>query len=162
VLQEELPAVWKRIMEWRVGMMVPQECTTCVYLPDCGGGCRVASKLFGDDYSGKDPWERRPVTNYRRKVVLERFEPDAPHRILPGVRWRSEGDWFLLYRDGRYFAVDADGIQFIQRLPESFVPSQLLTLPAHIAFLGEIYHQGLLVRTGDARDKSEAVLLTRR
>ncbi len=149
LLEEDLPAIWRRIMEWRVSMMVPEECTTCVFLPDCGGGCRVASKLSGNDYAGKDPWARQAATNYRRTVVLEEFEPDAPHRLLKDVRWRKEGECFLLYRESRYFAVDADGLELIQRLPEHFVPGRLLTSPSHIDFLSEVYHQGLLVRTSD-------------
>lgn len=149
VLQEDLGSIWERIVKWRNDIAVPTECTHCSFVLDCRGGCRVASQLCCHDYAGKDPWARQPVTNYRRKVVFDEFDPEDLFVLQPDIRWRKEDEAFLLYSRGGRLLVNADGVEFIKCLPQEFVPRELLSATPenkekHYDFLRVLYHHGLL------------------
>ena len=124
VFQEDLGSIWRQIARWREDLSVPSECITCSFVADCGGGCRVASKRYFDDYGAKDPWARNAVTNYRRKVIFSEFDPDSLYVKLSGIRWRKEDECFLLYSGGTSMLVNFDGVMFLEGLPQKFVPSE--------------------------------------
>ncbi|WP_454054061.1 radical SAM/SPASM domain-containing protein [Clostridium sp. Marseille-Q7071] len=153
VFEEGFDTIWKRISEWREDLAAPAECNDCSFVVDCRGACRVASKLYSDDYAAMDPWARHSVKNYRRKVLYSEFDPDCSYRLSSDIRWRKENEAFLLYFGADHLLVNLDGVEFIRRLPQEFVPSELLSATeenreAHFQFLNALYHNGLLVNKG--------------
>jgi len=166
ILEESLDAIWRRISEWREVISTPAGCEGCAFIADCGGGCRVASKLCCDDYSGRDPWAVKSVKNYRRKVVLRDFDPDSSYRLPSNVRWRKENQGFLLYFDAGHLVVNSDGFDFVRQLPHEFLPNELLDADegnreAHLRFLRELYQNGLLEPVSKANMTESCAVIVR-
>lgn len=154
VFQEDFGAIWKLIASWRENLKVPSQCAACSFVADCGGGCRVASKRYFDDYKAKDPWARDAVTNYRRKVVSKEFDPDGLYLKLSDIRWRQEDESFLLHSGGVSMLVNSDGVKFLEILPPQFVPSQLLTTTSEsrekqLEYLRALYNNGMIVKAAN-------------
>lgn len=151
VFQEDLESIWKQIVRWRNGISVPSECVACSFVADCGGGCRVASKLCFNDYRAKDPWARNTVTNYRRKVIFDEFDPDSLYILLSDIRWRKENEYFLLHYKNGNLLVNFDGVKFLESLPQKFIPNELLGANSknremQFEYLKILYNSGLLVK----------------
>jgi radical SAM protein with 4Fe4S-binding SPASM domain len=150
VFQEDLPAIWGRIVEWRAGIAVPEDCKDCAFVADCRGACRLASKICLNDYSAKDPWAKDAQRQYIRKVHYNEFNLDRPYLLLPDIRWRREGDAFLLYSQNHSLLVNSDGVKFVQGLARRFVPNQLdlgveTNRESLLGFLELLYQNGFVV-----------------
>ena len=150
-LQKVFFDIWKKITQWREHVSYPAECKDCVFIPDCRGGCRLASKLCFDNYTAKDPWARDPVNNYRRKTVLSDFDPHCSYKLLSDLRWRKENGGFLMYFDTGHLLVNSDGLDFVRQLPQEFVPYEILDTTKEnreiqFQFLKGLYHNGLIIK----------------
>jgi radical SAM protein with 4Fe4S-binding SPASM domain len=151
ILHEDLKFIWKRIVDWRDGIPVPPECINCSIVADCGGGCRVASKLYFNDFGAKDPWARNPLTNYQRKVISNEFDPESEYKLPSDIRWRKENGSFLLHYQGGNFLVSSDILKLLETLPEVFIPSELLSSTSanketHLELLKVLYNNGFLFK----------------
>lgn len=149
LLEEDMSAIWARIVAWRDQLPVPEPCRDCAFLPDCRGGCRVAAKICSDDYGAVDPWLAPMQTRYVRRVRTNALKLDAPCHFLANVRWRKEGDAVLLYHRDKFLLVNQDGLQFVERLPHRFVPAELdlgadPNRKANLDFLELLYQKGFL------------------
>lgn len=158
VFQEDFPAIWERIVKWREALAVPDECRECSFVADCRGACRLASKVCFGDYAAKDPWSQNAQKQYVRKVCYNEFDPDSSYVLLPNIRWRKEGDAFLLYSQKRFVAVNSDGLKFVSCLARKFVPSKLgpgeeVNRQSQLAFLELMYQKGLLVKLAEGGAK---------
>ena len=57
LLIESITSVWQRMEDWRSGTFVPQVCRDCSLISQCGGGCRMESKMRSNgDMSALDPY----------------------------------------------------------------------------------------------------------
>ena len=120
VFAEALGSIWQRIVMWRPrDLDVPPTCTDCAFVLDCRGGCRIAAKLCCGDYRAKDPWARSAVTDYRRRVTFDELDPDSVYALMPDIRWRQQNDVFFLHSRNGDLLVNSDGLEFVQRLPDS-------------------------------------------
>ena len=152
VLEEDLPVIWERIVQWRDNLPVPEVCKECSFVADCRGACRLAAKICHSDYSAKDPWATDTQRAYLRQVRYHGFDPAAQYLLLPNIRWRKEGDGILLYCQNRFVLVNSDGLKFAGCLPRKFVPNELdlgaeAIRKSQLAFLELLYQNGLLVTT---------------
>ncbi len=150
LFQEDIRSIWRRMAAWRNDVAVPAECKACSFVPDCRGACRMASKLYNNDYTASDPWARNAVTNYKRKVVYTEFDPGCWYVLPSDIRWRKENEAFLLYSDGSRLLVNSDGVEFVQCLPQQFVPRELFKESSanermQLDFLKVLYQNGLLL-----------------
>lgn len=157
VLQEDLSAIWSRIVEWREAIAVPERCKDCAFLPDCRGGCRVAAKICFDDYAACDPWFGNMQQQWLRKVRYHPFKPDTTYLLVPNIRWRKEDDAVLIYCRDKFLLVNGDGLRFVEQLPRRFVPAELdlgtdANRQANLEFLELLYQKGLLVSPGGGKD----------
>jgi radical SAM protein with 4Fe4S-binding SPASM domain len=152
IFEDDIAAIWKKITQWRSETFAPDKCRNCSFIADCGGGCRVASKLQceNDDYSAMDPWAHGPTSDYRRKIIEREFDAHVEYRLRPDMRWRKEGDSYVLFYEGRHSVLNWDGIDFIQNLPNQFVPSTLLqsaTSDVPRLFFQLLYHNGIILKS---------------
>lgn len=150
VFEEELPAIWERIVRWRDDLGVPDECKECSFIADCRGACRLAAKICYSDYAAKDPWAKDSERQYLRTVHYNGFDLSRHYVLLPNIRWRKEGDGILLYCQNRFVVVNSDGLKFVECLPREFVPNELelgaeTNRQSQLAFLELLYQQGLLL-----------------
>lgn len=165
LLYEDLTEIWDRIVQWRRETNIPKECQDCVFLPDCKGGCRVASKTYSGDYSALDPWAVGPVTDYERKVIYHPFNPSSTHMIMPNIRYRQKDGEYLLYWQNKFIKVNEDGFQLLQNLPCKFVPRQVLAQDGNnslilMSFLEDMYKSELIVEL-EERSKSNGQKIAR-
>ncbi|MFC1824878.1 SPASM domain-containing protein, partial [Thermodesulfobacteriota bacterium] len=126
ILNEDLELVWSRISEWRTEISVPNDCMNCVYLPDCMGGCRVDSKYHTGTYKGMDSWAKRPKKDLVRKTIYYKMHYDTPHFLSPNLRYRTEGNGYLVFGNSKSIIVNQDGLELINRLPKKFVPREII------------------------------------
>lgn len=150
LMHDDLSLIWDRIVQWRRETNTSKECHDCTFLPDCKGGCRVASKTYSGDYFALDPWANGPVTDYERRVIYSPFNPGSMHMIMPNIRYRQESDEYILYWQNKFIKVNEDGIQLLQILPNRFIPQQILESSVDnyeilIAFLEDLYKSGIIV-----------------
>ena len=146
---EDLASIWRRIFEWRCGIGVPSECDGCAFLPDCMGGCRIASKTYIGKIDGMDPWAKDPVIGYTRDVKYNEFDLSGKYRIRTDIRHREEGEDCLLFWKGRYMKVNWDGLKFVKSLPREFVPNQIINqfstnYDEASLFLEDLYKRGVI------------------
>ena len=126
ILKEGLESVWSRISEWRTEISVPVACRNCVYLPDCMGGCRVDGKYHTGTYNAMDSWAKRPRLDLARKTIYYKMDCEVPHLLSPNLRYRTEGNSFLVFGNGKSVLVNRDGLDFINSLPKKFVPDEII------------------------------------
>jgi hypothetical protein len=78
------------------------------------------------------------------------------------MRWRKEGESYLLFYEGRHSLLNWDGVEFIQNLPSEFVPSALLQSEADNvtrSFFELLYHNGIMLKSLDERSDIAAMTL---
>lgn len=151
ILEEDLDAIWSRISKWRNDLL-PEECMQCAFVIDCRGGCRVASKLCNGCYNSKDLWMQGPISNYQRVVSFDKFDPECTYILPSDLRWRKEQEAYLLLANKGQLLVNPDGLEFIRRLPQTFVPCEAFEgeddnkKEVHYSFLQTLYNHGVLGR----------------
>jgi len=147
VLDDSLQSIWGQMTEWRSAIDVPADCERCAFLPDCGGGCRLAARTACGDYQRSDPWATRAETRYQRRVVFAEFETEVGYTVSSDIRWREEGGSYLLYSSGQCMFVDRAGLSFLQGLPGRFMPSLVWKNESQLEFLRDLYRQGFIKRS---------------
>ena len=138
ILNEDLKSIWSRISEWRTEIS-----KNCAYLPDCMGGCRVDSKYHTGTYRGMDSWAKKPRKDLVRKTVYYKMEHDIPHLLSPSLRYRKESDGYLIFSNSKSIVVNKDGLELINRLPQKFVPSEIIERGGQNAGLIKAYLEDL-------------------
>ena len=127
IFEENLELIWRRLSEWRREIGLPNDCTKCVYLPDCMGGCRVDGKYHTGKYNGMDSWAKRPRKDISRKTIYYKMRIDIPHLLSPNLRYRTEKqDCYLIFGNSKSMVVNQDGLELINRLPRKFVPNEII------------------------------------
>lgn len=151
ILSEDLKSIWSKINQWRGSVGVPSECENCAFLPDCGGGCRIAAKVYSGDYLSKDPWATGAIDKYVRKVIYHEFDSSKTYLKNPNIRYRKEGNDVLIYVNNKITKINNDGLLFIEGLPKLFIPDEIINnnddnAEGKISFLELLYQVGGILR----------------
>ncbi|MEI6296850.1 MAG: radical SAM protein [bacterium] len=104
ILEEGMSSVWKKMSPWSDESILPVECSSCLAVFVCEGGCRMSSKITNGKRNGKDMYMSQPITEKERVVKLpnrdnkeykisisERFE------FNPSVKIRKESFGGIAY-----------------------------------------------------------------
>ena len=117
LLLEELATIWKRMVMWRDGSLLPKLCHSCKVLPWCGGGCRMEAKMCNGFLNTPDPYMAPQDIEY---VFNQLTQQNSEHKsetimppqakVSPRLRMRPEsfgGIAFLGQRFSCYLNKDA-------------------------------------------------------
>lgn len=125
ILNEELTAIWQRMVGWRNFQNVPGRCTTCKIFSNCHGGCRITAKACTGDCRGEDPWMDLLNTSgeWPAKVKSDiALDSELIVIFAKTFRWRHENeDNYLISstRNNRNLTiVNGQLFNFVKRLRE--------------------------------------------
>lgn len=119
LLLEDLPTIFAKMAEWRNDELLPEQCQSCQFVRQCSGGCRYEAKYATGSLTGMDPLATGEVIPHPRNQVIA----PSPTELLNGVisvkqsvRFREEGDAYVLWMDGAVIVVDQDAGSLLRRL----------------------------------------------
>lgn len=99
---EPLADIWQKMVGWREGEFIPEECCDCSVVAACRGGCRVNTVAPGlqnlDIYA--DPKRLKNVSRERLTSHPSEKASEIPTRVLvcPQAKFRNEPFGALVYR----------------------------------------------------------------
>ena len=97
-----LKRVFKNAERWRDKSYYFEGCKGCDYIDVCQTGCRMDAFASEGNMSGKDPlWKgkefiAKPYTIVQDETVINKVKSGAKLFVPSRVRWRDEGDFYLL------------------------------------------------------------------
>ncbi len=122
ILQESMSEIWRRMIEWRDGSLMPNICRSCKILPWCGGGCRMEAKMRSGSISNIDPYAcpsdsefvyDQLINRHKTKVALPEIV-----RLNPKIRRREESFGATIFVDTHFGCyLNPDGFKWLKMLP---------------------------------------------
>lgn len=92
ILENSLEEILSRTEKWRGRDAIPEECTPCVYVNSCRGGCRIMAESVGI-FNSPHPFYNGPILTKRetQKAELKLDIKDSSVLLNPGrLRIRKE------------------------------------------------------------------------
>ncbi len=92
-----LKEAWGEMRDWRDGARISSTCRTCVYFPECSGGCRVDAEFCGGAKDSMDPYaDKNQIASVSllKKDVLVEFSEEQRF-FVKKIKFRKEIDSVL-------------------------------------------------------------------
>ncbi len=107
----------------------PEECSDCVILETCKGGCKSEALAMGKDQRKKSRYQKSPQQNQDLLLgIMENIDLIEPHllSIRKKIKWREDGNNFAVR--GEKFALltkaEFEMLKYLKSL-DTFSPSEL-------------------------------------
>lgn len=120
-ITESILDIWPRMISWRDGSYIPENCKQCAWIKECGGGCRMDSKFFHKRKDKPDPYM---VTNRDIHIILPKketsyeFDVDIKLIVSPYIRYRKEKFGTIINSCKTVRIVTDDSAYLLQSLTE--------------------------------------------
>jgi len=121
VFTEDLDVIFSRMLEWRSGDLLPEQCLNCNYFSQCSGGCRCEAEHAGD-IAGMDPYAlgESSVIPQASEVSVEFAVADETRfGIDASVRFRKEGFGYVVKGRASFAIVGPEAGDLLMKLQMS-------------------------------------------
>ncbi len=149
--------IWDAMSEWRDCRYIPLECQKCKFLKQCGGGCRMEAKYYGD-IRGKDPFMCCPTDIKVQNSINKKGEVILPERlrINPQLRIRKESfGATIAVPFGKPLLINNDALRILEELlnKEVFAPNFVsdefkLDIEKTSVFLYHLFQNNIIQQEG--------------
>jgi len=176
LLVENLKTVWSGMDDWRNGKMLPSECKICPLLKECGGGCRMETKMHSGSLSAMDPYSSlndieyalRQMENIRSSTKTRLGTPST--FLLPeGLRIREEFFGSVVFVKNHFKGyLNREATKFLLKLePKKLYSSREIfnwnnyDKDNLTQFVSKLFNKGLIIsaKKGGKRDESSVFRL---